>query len=119
MTRRPWISKALAERRRRVFHFYIAGYTQEEIADKVGVHRSVVSRDLQAFRDSICPGEPPDVQEAYYVQMARMIFNPEPSQFDPTHPPLEKSLSPDEAAASWKDKKIYDPRVDGYGPQLK
>jgi len=119
MTRRPWISKKLAERRRKEYQLHLAGYTQEEIADKVGVHRSVVSRDLQAFRDSICPGEPPDVQEAYYVQMVRMIFNPGPGQFDPRHPPLEKSLSPDEAAASWKDKKIYDPRVDGYGPQLK
>ena len=72
MTRRPWISKKLAERRRKEYQLHLAGYTQEEIADKVGVHRSVVSRDLQAFRDSICPGEPPDVQEAYYVQMAKL-----------------------------------------------
>ena len=98
---------------------HLAGYTQEEIADKVGVHRSVVSRDLQAFRDSICPGEPPDVQEAYYVQMARMIFNPGPGQFDPRHPPLAGAFSAEEVAESWKERRVYDPRVDGYGPQLK
>ena len=28
-----------------------------------------------------------------------MKFNPQGSQFDPTHPPLEKTLSPEEAAA--------------------
>ena len=33
--------------------------------------------------------------------------------------PLEKMLSPEEAAASWNERKIYDPLVDGYGPQLK
>ena len=48
-----------------------------------------------------------------------MIFNPEPGQFDPRHPPLAGTTSPEEAAASWKDRRIYDPRVDGYGPQLK
>jgi hypothetical protein len=48
-----------------------------------------------------------------------MTFNPEPGQFDPRHPPLEKSMSPDEAAASWKERRIYDLMVDGYGLQLK
>ena len=43
MTRRPWISKKLAERRRKEYQLHLAGYTQEEIADKVGVHRFVVS----------------------------------------------------------------------------
>jgi len=119
MTRRPWISKKLAERRRKEYQLHLAGYTQEEIADKVGVHRSVVSRDLQAFRDSICPGEPPDVQEAYYVQMASMIFNPEPGQFDPRHPPLAGTSTPEDAAASWNERRIYEPLVDGYGAQLK
>jgi transcriptional regulator with XRE-family HTH domain len=116
MPKRRWNSKALAERRRRVFNFYVAGFTQEEIAEKVGVHRSVVSRDLQSVRESACPGESPDVQEACFIQIERMIFNPGPGQFDPRHPPLEKTLSPEEAAASWKDRKIYDPTVDGYGP---
>ena len=249
MARKRCTGKALAERRRRVFNFYVAGFTQEEIAEKVGRHRSVVSRDLQWVRDSACPGESPDVQEACFIQMAKldqlehtnwvgweeskleketrtaqrsgaeghetvglkrerrsrnpafltgifrciakrdamlgltqksaksaasapppkkrmpskqeveqslrmmsatvagpacllpgdpfyspnpwsvneegrwvdtagMIFNPEPGQFDPRHPPLAGTSSPEEAAASWKDRKIYDPRVDGYGPQL-
>ncbi|MGO8746405.1 MAG: helix-turn-helix domain-containing protein [Thermoguttaceae bacterium] len=47
MPKRRWNSKALAERRRRAFQLYLAGFTQEEIADKVGVDRSIVSRDLQ------------------------------------------------------------------------
>ena len=28
-------------------------------------------------------------------------------------------MSPEEAAASWNERRIYDPLVDGYGPQLK
>ena len=28
-------------------------------------------------------------------------------------------MSPEEAAASWNEREIYDPLVDGYGPQLK
>jgi hypothetical protein len=72
MPKRRWNSKALAERRRRVFNFYIAGFTQEEIAEKVGVDRSVVSRDLQSVRESACPGEFPDVQEACFIQMAKL-----------------------------------------------
>ncbi|MGO8749107.1 MAG: hypothetical protein ACLQNE_24370 [Thermoguttaceae bacterium] len=119
MTRKRCTGKALAERRRRTFQLYLAEFTQEEIADKVGVHRSVVSRDLQSVRDSACPGESPNVQEACFTQMAKMKFNPEGSQFDPRHPPLEKTMTPEEAAASWNERKIYDPLVDGYGPQLK
>ena len=71
------------------------------------------------IRDSICPGESPDVQEACFIQMAKNDFNPEPGQFDPRHPPLAGTSSPEEAAASWKERRIYDPMVDGYGPQLK
>jgi hypothetical protein len=48
-----------------------------------------------------------------------MKFNPEGSKFDPRHPPFERTLSPEEAAASWNERRIYDPQVDGYGPQLK
>jgi hypothetical protein len=51
--------------------------------------------------------------------MAKMKFNLEGSQFDPRHPPLEKTMSSEEAATSWKERKSYDPLVDGYGPQLK
>ncbi len=248
MVKKRCTGKALAERRRRAMRLHLAEFTQEEIADKLGVHSSVVCRDLQWIRDSICPGEPPDVQEAFFVQMAKldqlensywvgwdeskreketrtaqrsgaegretvalkreqqtgdpallmgvfrciakrdamlgltqkpgksgavgpppkrmpskaeveqslrmmsatvagpscllpgdpfyspnpwsvneegrwvdtagMIFNPEPGQFDPRHAPLEKSMSPEEAAASWKDRRIFDPAVDGYGPPL-
>ncbi|MGO8744425.1 MAG: hypothetical protein ACLQNE_00415 [Thermoguttaceae bacterium] len=98
---------------------YLAEFTREEIAEKVGVHRSVVCRDLQWIRDSSCPGETPDVQEACFIQMQRMMFNREPSEFDPRHPPLAGTSSPEEAAASWNERRIYDPLVDGYGPQLK
>jgi hypothetical protein len=248
MAKKRCTGKALAERRRRTMRLHLAEFSQEEIADKLGVHPSVVCRDLQWIRDSICPGESPDVQEAWFIQMAKldqlehsywvgweeskleketrtaqrsgaegretvalkrerqagnpallmgvfrciakrdamlglnqasgksaaagqppkrmpskaeveqslrmmsatvagpacllpgdpfyspnpwsvnedgrwvdtagMIFNPEPGQFDPRHPPLAGTSSPEEAAASWKDRKIYDPRVDGYGPQL-
>jgi hypothetical protein len=119
MTRKRCTGKALAERRRRAMQLHLAEFTREEIADKLGVHLSVVCRDLQWIRDSICPGESPDVQEAWFIQMERMKFNPEPGQFDPRHPPLAGTSSTEEAAASWKDRRIYDPKVDGYGPQLK
>jgi hypothetical protein len=102
MAKKRCTGKALAERRRRTFQLYLAEFSQEEIADKVGVHAYVVCRNLQTFRDSICPGEPPDVQEAYYIQMANMIFNPEPGQFDPRHPPLAGAFSAEEVAESWK-----------------
>ncbi len=163
MTRKRCTGKALAERRRRAMQFHIAGFTREEIAEKVGMHRSAVCRDLQWIRDSSCPGESPDVQEACFIQIERMAlpvlgakcsncrmgfspsmarfsgrrakahptatprtgraermkFDPQPGQFDPRQPPLAGTSSPEEAAASWKDRRIYDPAVDGYGPQLK
>ena len=72
MTRKRCTGKALAERRRRTFQLYLAGFTQEEIADKLGVHPSVVCRDLQWIRDSSCLGESPDVQEACFIQMAKL-----------------------------------------------
>ena len=72
MAKKRCTGKALAQRRRRTFQLYLAEFSQEEIAEKVGVHPSVVCRDLQAFRDSICPGEPPDVQEAYFIEMAKL-----------------------------------------------
>ena len=59
MTRKRRTGKALAERRRRTFQLYLAGFTQEEIAEKVGMHCSAVSRDLQLVRDSVAPGNPP------------------------------------------------------------
>jgi hypothetical protein len=100
MPKKRWTGKALAERGRRALHLRVAGFSQEEIAETVGLHRSVVSRDLQWIRDSSCPGKSPDVQEASFIQMETMKFNPEGSQFDPRHPPLEKTMSPEKAAAS-------------------
>ena len=64
------------------------------------------------------PGNPPTFRRRTSSRWQKMIFKPGPGQFDPTHPPLEKSMSPEDAAASWKDKKIYDLAVDGYGLRL-
>ena len=68
MTKRRCTGKALAERRRRAMQLHLAEFSQEEIAEKLGVHPSVVCRDLQWIRDSSCPGESPDVQEACFIQ---------------------------------------------------
>jgi hypothetical protein len=57
-------------------------------------------------------------EEGRWVDSAGMIFKPGPGQFDPRHPPLEKSMSPEDAAASWKDRKIFDLAVEGYCPRL-
>jgi hypothetical protein len=76
------------------WQLYLAEFTREEIAEKVGVHRSVVCRDLQWIRDSSCPGETPDVQEACFIQMQRMMFNREPSQFDPQTPTVGRNVQP-------------------------
>ena len=39
MTKKRRSGKALAERRRRTMQLHLAEFTQEEIADKLGVHR--------------------------------------------------------------------------------
>ena len=56
--------------------------------------------------------------EGGFIQMAKMKFNPEGSQFDPRHPPLEKTFIP-RSRPHRNERKIYDPLVDGYGPRLK
>jgi transcriptional regulator with XRE-family HTH domain len=112
MTRKRWTGKALAERRCRTMHLHRAGFTQEEIADKLGVARPVVCRDLQSFRDASRSGDSPDLEEARFTQIERM-------KFDPTLPPLAGTFSLEDVAESWKGRRVYDPRVDGYGPQLK
>ncbi len=94
MARKRCTGKALAERRRRTFQLYLAEFTQEEIAEKVGVHASVVCRDLQAFRDSICPGEPPDVQDAYYIQMAKNDLQTGTGAVRPQTPAAGRNLQP-------------------------
>jgi hypothetical protein len=57
-------------------------------------------------------------EEGRWVDSAGVIFNPGPGQFDPRHPPLAGTFSPEEVAESWKERKVYDLRVNGYGPQL-
>jgi hypothetical protein len=100
MTRRPWISKKLAERRRRAMRLHLAGFTREEIADKLGVHTSVVCRDLKWSRDSSCPGESSDVRETCFIQLERMKFKGGTVAVRPERPPLERTMIPEEAAAS-------------------
>ena len=129
MTRKRWAGKALAERRRRAMQLHLAEFTQEEIADKLGVAPPVVCRDLQSLRDAWRSGDSPDLEEARFTPMAirkrgqapytlyeveaRYTTSGSQSPFPVRH------CSPEEAAASWNERRIYDPLVDGYGPQLK
>jgi hypothetical protein len=52
------------------WQLYLAEFTHEEIAEKVGMHRSVVSRDLQSARDVCRSGDSPDLEVARFTQMA-------------------------------------------------
>ena len=52
------------------WQLYLAEFTQEEIAEKVGMHRSVVSRDPQSARDVCRSGDSPDLEVARFTQMA-------------------------------------------------
>jgi hypothetical protein len=49
---------------------HLAEFTQEEIADKLGVARTVVCRDLQPARDARRSGDSPDLEETRFTQMA-------------------------------------------------
>jgi hypothetical protein len=69
----------------------LAEFTQEEIADKLGMHRWVVCRDLEWIRDSSCPGESPDVQEACFIQMETTMFNGGTVAVRPETPAVGKS----------------------------
>ena len=71
MTRKRCTGKALAERRRRAMHLRVAGFNQEEIADKLGVERPVVRRDLQSLRETWRSGDSPDLEEARFTKMAK------------------------------------------------
>ena len=46
------------------WQLYLAEFTQEEIGEKIGMHRSVVSRDLQSARDVCRSGDSPDLEVA-------------------------------------------------------
>ncbi|MGO8735228.1 MAG: hypothetical protein ACLQVM_20820, partial [Terriglobia bacterium] len=52
------------------WQLYLAEFTREEIAEKVGMHRSVVSRDLQSARDVCRSGDSPDLEVARFTQTA-------------------------------------------------
>ncbi|MGO8752989.1 MAG: hypothetical protein ACLQNE_44170 [Thermoguttaceae bacterium] len=94
MTRKRCAGKALAERRRRAMQLHLAEFTQEEIADKLGMHPSVVCRDLQWIRDSICPGGSPDVQEAWFIQIETMIFKGGTGAVRPQTPTVGRDVQP-------------------------
>ncbi len=94
MARKRCAGKARAERRRRAMQLHLAGLTREEIAEKVGVHRSVICRDLHWIRDSSCPGESPDVQEACFIQMERMIFKGGTGAVRPQTPAVGRNVQP-------------------------
>ena len=113
MTQKRPHRKGLAQRRRRALQLHLAEFTQEEIADKLGVERPVVCRDLQSARDAWRSGDSPDLEEARFTQMAKMKFSPQGLEFDSRHPPMEGTFIPEEAAASWYERRIYDPIGDG------
>jgi hypothetical protein len=52
------------------WQLYLAEFTQEEIAEKAGMHRSVVFRDLQSARDVCRSGDSPDLEVARFPQAA-------------------------------------------------
>ncbi|MGO8749782.1 MAG: terminase gpP N-terminus-related DNA-binding protein [Thermoguttaceae bacterium] len=120
MPKRQWNSKAVAtaERRRRAFQFYLAGFTQEEIAEKVGVDRSVVSRDLRSVREAVCPGESPDVQEACFIQMERMKFKGARIGVRTNAPAVGRKVQP-RGGGGILERRGYDTILDGYCAKLK
>ena len=63
MPKKRCIGKALAERRWRAMQLHLAEFTREEVADKLGVKRTVVCRDLQSFRDARRGVDSPDLEE--------------------------------------------------------
>jgi hypothetical protein len=70
MPKKRCIGKALAERRWRAMQLHLAEFTREEVADKLGVKRTVVCRDLQSFRDARRGVDSPDLEEARFTQTA-------------------------------------------------
>jgi hypothetical protein len=49
---------------------HLAGFTQKEIAGKLGVARTVFCRDLQSAYDARRSGDSPDLEETRFTQMA-------------------------------------------------
>ncbi len=106
MTQKRSHSKALAQRRRGARHLHLAEFTQEEIADKLGVERPVVCRDLQSFRDAWRSGDSPDLEEARFTQMAKNGVQPARIGVRPDTPAERRNDQPEEAAASWNERRI-------------
>ena len=46
-----WLLKRLPKKERRVVEFYIQGYTQQEIAEKLGTNQMKISRMLKCLRN--------------------------------------------------------------------
>ena len=68
MARKRRTGKALGDRRRRAMQLHLAGFSGEEFADKLGVHPSVVCRDLQSARDVCRSGNSPDLDAVRFTQ---------------------------------------------------
>lgn len=47
-----WLLKRLPKKERSVVRFYIQGYTQQEIAEKLGTNQMKISRILKCLRNS-------------------------------------------------------------------
>jgi hypothetical protein len=47
---------------------HLAGFTQKKIADKLGVARTVVCRDLLSLRDTWGSGDSPDLEKARFTR---------------------------------------------------
>jgi hypothetical protein len=120
MTRKRCTGKALAERRRRAMHLRVAGFNQEEIADKLGVERPVVRRDLQSLRETWRSGDSPDLEEARFTKMAKNEVQGRKDCSSTRHTGRWKERS---APRRWRNpgKKGGSTTnvVEGYYPQLK
>ena len=128
LTRKRWTGKALAERRWRTKQLHLAGFTQEEIAGKLGADCSVFYRDLQSARDVCRSGDSPDLEAARFTRTAIRKRGRHPTRcmrvmpgtlYPGASPHFRSAIAPENAAASWDERRLYDPLVDGYGPQLK
>jgi hypothetical protein len=128
MARTRCTGKALAERRRRAMRLHLAEFIQEEIAEKLGVHSSVVCRDLQSLRDTWRSADSPILRRRALLRRQSGNGDRHPTRcmrLSPgtLHPgayqPFIAAIQYEEVAASRNERMIHDPLVDGYGPQLK
>jgi hypothetical protein len=118
--KRQWNSKAVAtaERRRRAFQFYLAGFTQEEIAEKVGVDRSVISRDLAVGPRGSLPRGVPRCSRGVLHPMERMKFKGTRIGVRPNAPAVGRKVQP-RGGGGILESRVYNTIVDRYCTQLK